>query len=695
VIKSKHFDTLVIVLLIAAVVFTAVGGYYASATASSSGSSSSSTTSKYATTIFDKDKVMEVNIQMSDSDWNTLIDNATSEEYQACDITINGTTYKNVGIRCKGNTSLTQVAQDDTTDRFSFKIKFDEYVDGQTADGLDELALNNIYADATYMKEYLSYDLMSEMGVDTPLFSYSHITRNGAEWGLYLAVECINTSFATRNYGTNHGNLYKVENSMEGGGQGGQNAGAANGGNNNTTNNTNNTNNTGGNTNSTDNTNGGTTGGGNTGQNGGSPPQMSGGTDGSGGGSGGPGGGQMPQMSGDTGGLGQMPQPSGDANGNGQAPSMPSGMNGQAPGNGGGGGMDTSDTSGTNFVYTDDSIDSYSGILDNAVDKVSDADKEKVISAIKTLNTGSSLDSAVDVSQTLKYFAVNAFLVNGDDYMGSLCHNFYIYEKNGVLTTIPWDYNLAFGGFQSSDATSSVNTAIDYSSSNLSSRPLLGKLLSNSSYLSEYHSYLQQIVTSYIDSGKFKNTISKVDNLISSYVKKDASAFYTYDEYKTAVDNLKAYGTLRGDSVQKQLSGTIASSTDNRTDSSTLVDASGVNLTAMGTMNNQKNGNTAAGGNTNGQAAGGNTTDNNTNNSNNNNSQSTTNGDQKQQAVAPGNNAQGGQSATTNSSSSGKVSRKNGSTTALTTKNYIELGVLFGGMVVLTLYLKFRRRRRI
>ena len=33
-----------------------------------------------------------------------------------------------------------------------------------------------------------------------------------------------------------------------------------------------------------------------------------------------------------------------------------------------------------------------------------------------------------------------------------------------MLTTIPWDYNLAFGGFQSSDATSSVNTAIDYSS---------------------------------------------------------------------------------------------------------------------------------------------------------------------------------------------------------------------------------------
>ena len=88
------------------------------------------TTLEYETQLFDKDQVMSVNIIMDEDKWKDMLENATKEEYYSCDIEINGTTYKNVGIRPKGNTSLSQVASDDTTDRFSFKIEFDHYVDG-------------------------------------------------------------------------------------------------------------------------------------------------------------------------------------------------------------------------------------------------------------------------------------------------------------------------------------------------------------------------------------------------------------------------------------------------------------------------------------------------------------------------------------------------------------------------------------
>ena len=30
---------------------------------------------------------------------------------------------------------------------------------------------------------------------------------------------------------------------------------------------------------------------------------------------------------------------------------------------------------------------------------------------------------------------------------GNIAHNYYLYEENGMLNLIPWDYNLAFGGF--------------------------------------------------------------------------------------------------------------------------------------------------------------------------------------------------------------------------------------------------------
>ena len=69
--------------------------------------------------------------------------------------------------------------------------------------GLRGVALNNIIQDNTYMKDYLAYTLMSDFSVDSPLCSYTYITVNGEDWGLYLAVEAIEESFLQRNYGSN------------------------------------------------------------------------------------------------------------------------------------------------------------------------------------------------------------------------------------------------------------------------------------------------------------------------------------------------------------------------------------------------------------------------------------------------------------------------------------------------------------
>lgn len=164
----------------------------------------------YVANVFDDTKVATVSISMAASDWQWLLDNATQEEFRSCDITIGGKTFYSVGIRPKGNSSLARVASS-TSDRFSFKIKFDEYIPGQTCYGLQALVLNNVMDDATYMKEYLSYKLFRDMDVATPAFSYASIAVNGKPWGLYLMVEVIDSSFVQRNYGTTSGNLYKPE----------------------------------------------------------------------------------------------------------------------------------------------------------------------------------------------------------------------------------------------------------------------------------------------------------------------------------------------------------------------------------------------------------------------------------------------------------------------------------------------------
>ena len=134
---------------------------------------------EYETGLFSTDQVHTIEITMDD--WEGFLEDCENEEYVMCDVTIDGQTVREVGIRAKGNTSLTQV-KNYGNDRYSFKLEFDHYQDGIQYQGLDKLNLNNIIQDNTYMKDYLSYRMMQEFGVDAPLCSYAYITVNGEEW---------------------------------------------------------------------------------------------------------------------------------------------------------------------------------------------------------------------------------------------------------------------------------------------------------------------------------------------------------------------------------------------------------------------------------------------------------------------------------------------------------------------------------
>ncbi len=163
----------------------------------------------YANQLFGTD-IMTIDIIADEAAWQTMLDNAMSEEYISVDVVINNKKISNVGIRPKGNNSLQQVNSSDS-DRYSFKIKFDEYVDGQTCYGLDMLVLNNMIGDAACMKEYTAFDMMKSLGIETPYFNYADISLNGEKWGLYFAIEAYNDSYKQRVSGDDSGVLYNVK----------------------------------------------------------------------------------------------------------------------------------------------------------------------------------------------------------------------------------------------------------------------------------------------------------------------------------------------------------------------------------------------------------------------------------------------------------------------------------------------------
>lgn len=495
--ESKYFDKIAwtVTALILAVTILFMNG-------STLGLEGMTHTMGYENRLFDNTRVHTIDIVMND--WDEFIANAASEQYYAANVVIDGEACKNVGIRGKGNTSLSTVSSLGS-ERYSLKIEFDQYDSSITYHGLDKLSLNNLIQDSTMMKDYLAYTMMSEFGAAAPLCSFVYITVNGEDWGLYLAVEGLEDSFLQRNYGPEYGELYKPDSMSFGGGRG-----------------------NGKDFNIDDFMN-----------NAGSPDPGT-----------------------------AMPQ----------APDMGSFDPSQMPGGFGFGGMPGfgMGSSDVKLQYIDNDIDSYSNIWNNAKTDITEADQMRLIESLEKLSNGEQIESVVNIEQVIRYFVVHNFVCNGDSYTGSMIHNYYLYEENGQLAMLPWDYNLAYGTFRGGSGQSAVNTPIDapVSGGSGEDRPMWNWILSDESYTELYHQYFAE----FLNTVDIAGIIDSACQLIKPYVEKDPTAFYSYEEFETGVETLRQFCALRSKSVSMQLAnGETASDMS-------YADASALTLSDMGSM---------------------------------------------------------------------------------------------------------------
>ena len=349
------------------------------------------------------------------------------------------------------------------------------------------------------MKDYITYQLMNEMGAASPLCSYVYITVNGEDWGLYLAVEAVEDSFLQRNYGNEGGELYKPDSMGLGGGR----------------------------------------------ENGKDF--------------------DMDKFMDNFDGMKGFEE-----------------FSGQMSNFGGGFGMGSSDVK---LQYTDAHLDSYSNIFNNAKTDITKADKERLIKALRKLTNGEDIEDTVAIEEVIRYFVVHNFVLNGDSYTGSMIHNYYLYENDGQMQMIPWDYNLAFGTFQGGgNATSVVNSPIDSPvDGDMSDRPMIAWIFHDQEYTELYHTIFAEFINGCFESGYFENMLDTVKEMIAPYVEKDPTKFCTYEEFEKGVEALKEFCLLRSESVRKQLNGEIGLTSDTQ-DSSTFVNADNLQISDMGSM---------------------------------------------------------------------------------------------------------------
>ena len=125
--------------------------------------------------LFPRDRLLEINVTIPEEDWDTLRYQRRTREnalppnrkfqpppspytYVEADVTIEGVTYKKVGIRKKGF-----IGSQDTT-RPSLKVKLDYNKKGQNIGGLRNLTFNNNRQDRSLMSQFMGYQIWDEAG---------------------------------------------------------------------------------------------------------------------------------------------------------------------------------------------------------------------------------------------------------------------------------------------------------------------------------------------------------------------------------------------------------------------------------------------------------------------------------------------------------------------------------------------------
>ncbi|MFH0734541.1 MAG: CotH kinase family protein [bacterium] len=373
--------------------------------------------------------------------WDTLTYyyNLGDEQYIPAEVTVDGTILENCGVRFKGNSSFSH-----PNNKKSFRISFDEFIDGQKWDGLKGVHLNNVYGDPTFMREKVYLDFCKDAGIAAPRANYASLYINDTLFAFYSLIEHVDKKFLTTRFGNNNGDLFKAIDGFD------------------------------------DN-------------------------------------------------------------------SLVSDFKWITA---------VADSYYTRYeLKTDESTTAW-GNLVNLLDSINNSS-----------TTTNSLSATINLNTLYNSIAADIIFANLDSYIGS-GRNFYFYfnPTSGKMEWIKWDVGLSFGDF-SGGVSNFENLSLTYLI-NSTNRPLISKILGNSSLKNSYLNSLCNINSTYFIKSTLYSKIDTIANIIRPYIYNDTRKQYTNAQFEqnlssdlsitsvgggTRIPGLKSFINLRKNSITSQL----------------------------------------------------------------------------------------------------------------------------------------------
>ena len=150
----------------------------------------------------------------------TDLDDMEDPVWVEATVGLNGLTWEHVGMRYKGNSSLSAAWQSGIR-KLSFRLNFDKYEDdypeleNQRFHGFKKMTFSNGYKDSSLIRDKLAGDIFRDGGVVAARGAFARVyvdTGSGPIYfGLYTMIEDPSNKLLDTQFDDDSGNLYKPE----------------------------------------------------------------------------------------------------------------------------------------------------------------------------------------------------------------------------------------------------------------------------------------------------------------------------------------------------------------------------------------------------------------------------------------------------------------------------------------------------
>ncbi len=148
----------------------------------------------------------EIRLYFEQPNWDFLLDSLYligSESRLGGDVTIDGVSYSNVGVRYKGYSSYSS-----SRDKNPFNIDLDYAFPNQNHQGVKKIKLSNVIQDPSFVREVLSYEIARKY-MPASQANFANVYVNDTLIGVYTNVEAVDDAFLATHFNSTENTFVK------------------------------------------------------------------------------------------------------------------------------------------------------------------------------------------------------------------------------------------------------------------------------------------------------------------------------------------------------------------------------------------------------------------------------------------------------------------------------------------------------